>query len=1167
MQVLTVRSHPLQFLVCQSLCAMVLMNVAVSRVLAAQTAATGALVGTTLDPSGAMLPGATVLLQTKGGKEAKSTISDESGRFAFLLLPPGSYTLQANKSNFAPLSFPEIQVFVTETVRVELHFALETLVERAQVSSTAFLIQLDTSALGRVVSDNSISGLPLVTRNFTQIAELSPGIAVGVYNAGELGIGATAQSQINTSNDGIYVHGARSYDNNWQLDGISVSDILSSGSASGGIPTPNPDTLQEFKVQSGLYDAEFGTAVGANVSVITKPGTNSFHGTLFEFLRNDVLNANDFFLNKTGQQRPELKQNQFGFTVGGPARKDKIFFFGSYQGTRQINGIAAGQARIACTVTLSEPPITNHRSAKALGALFGGMQGALGGIAVAPDGSNINPVALALLNFKLPNGSFLIPTPQKVDTSRPFAQSGFSAFTQPCDFGEDQALMNVDDNLSPKNRLAAHFFVADDHQTVSFPGSGLNPSGNIRGFGSPGGSQFLVFSLAHTYFLSGNSVNDAKVGFVRTSANTAARAPFTWSDAGVSAGSMNENNELPSLNILGSISMASAFPRSYPQDSFALNDILSVLRGPHSLKMGGSLTRSEDNLDFAGTGAALRFLSWPDFLLGLSAKQNGASFSNVSGSSDFFGLLNREFRAWEGSAFVQDDYCLRRSLTLNLGLRYERLGQFADKLGRNSSFDFNRANSRPPAQGSLDGYIVAANFPDIVPAGVVRTNNTLGNYGEGQNALAPRVGFAWKVLPRSSRLALRGAYGIYYSRITGQAYTQSVSAFPFAISEFNSGLGNAAATFQNPFNEPFPTTSSFPRFVPYSPMTYLTVNALAPDIRPAMVQQFSLNVQAEVLHGWLLETGYVGARGTHLQRFRSLNQALDASPANPVREVKSNTLANIGLRVPIPGIPADSLRELESEGGSWYNGLEASLAKNLSHGLQFLASYTFSKTLDTDGAVIDGTSAGNTLTLGDQNSARQRRGRASFDRTHRFTFSTTWSIVSPAGGLRRAIFGGWSLSAIATIQAGSALTIADTNSKNVFGISEDRAQLTGVCSRSQLVRGGLVESKLNSYFNGSCFSTPPIIGADGMGTGFGDSATGIVDGPGQANLDLALLKAVPVKWPLETASLQFRAEFYNALNHPQFSNPDNNFTSPTFGVISSTAVSPRVGQLALRFAF
>jgi hypothetical protein len=663
-------------------------------------------------------------------------------------------------------------------------------------------------------------------------------------------------------------------------------------------------------------------------------------------------------------------------------------------------------------------------------------------------------------------------------------------------------------------------------------------------------------------------LNQARIGFVRTRAQMGADAPFKWSDVGVSESHMNENNELPSLNILGSVSMASVLPRTYTQNSFVFNDVLSFIKGSHALKFGGSLTRLQDNLDFAGFGSFVQFLSWPDFLLGLDGHDNGTgTFSNVFSSSDIFGLLDREFRVWEASGFVQDDYRIRRSFTLNLGMRYERVGQFGDQLGRNSSFDVKKADTSPPPSGSLDGYIVASNFPAALPRGVTRASNTFGNYGDGQNTIAPRIGFAWQVLPNTSRLVLRGGYGIYYSRPTGQTSTLSALAAPFSLTRINTGLTNAAATFQAPFAQPFPTADSFPMFQPYSPTTHSSVNALAPNFRPAMVQQFSLNTQVEVKQGWLLEIGFVGARGTHLQRFRSLNQALEASPSHPINGVTSNTLANIGLRVPIPGIRPDSLREMESEGSSWYNGLEVSLTKRLGHGLQFLASYTFSKTLDTDGADINSTSANNALTLGDQNSPEQRWGRASFDRTHRFILSAIWTLPSPHDGLERVVLGGWDVAAIVTIQSGSALTISDTNANNVFGISEDRAQLSGTCSKSQLVKGGSVESKLGGYFNAACFTSLPIIGADGIGTAFGNSGTGIVDGPGQANLDLAFSKTVLVNWPIEKSSVQFRTEFFNTLNHPQFANPDTNFTSPTFGVISSTAVNPRVIQLALKLAF
>jgi hypothetical protein len=729
-----VKRHPQR-----SILSVGLIAVLLSSGLHGQTVSTGALAGVALDSSGAQLPGVLLCLSNWETGHTESATSDERGRFSFLLLSPGTYQLQASRTDFNPLNLTEVHIALTETLRLELRLKLATHSERVLVSSEPLMIQTDSAALGRVVNETSVSELPLVTRNFAQITGLAPGVAVGVYNAGELGLGGTALSQIAKSNDGIFVHGARSYDNNFQIDGISVSDVQGSAAGSGGIPIPNPDSIQEFKVQTGLYDAGYGRYAGANVSLITKTGGNDFHGTVFEFFRNEVLNANDFFLNRTEQPRPPLRDNQFGFVFGGPIKKEKLLFFGSYQGTRQVNGVAAGQSRIACSASLSQPPLTDDRSPAALASMFSGMAGALGGVAIKADGSNINPTALALLNFKLPNGSFLIPTPQTVDTTRPFAQQGFSVFTEPCHFSENQFLTNVDYLIGAHSKLTARFFLAADDETVTFPGNGLNPAGNIPGFPSPSDSGFRVLSIGHTYSFRNGWLNEAQFGYVRTRTSTEAQTPFNWSDVGVAEGEMNFNNELPSLEIAGSLSLASGFPRTITQNSFVFGDDLSFVHGAHTLRLGGSITRFQDNINIVGLGSFVQFLSWPDFLLGLDAESNGTKFSNVFASFDDFGLTYRAYRVWEGTGFAQDDYRIGKSLTLNIGLRYERLGQFGDKLGRNSSFDLSKADANPPPDGSVAGYIVASNFPGAILPGVIQVNNEFGNYGKGQNTIAPVI--------------------------------------------------------------------------------------------------------------------------------------------------------------------------------------------------------------------------------------------------------------------------------------------------------------------------------------------------------------------------------------------------------------------------------------------
>jgi Carboxypeptidase regulatory-like domain/TonB-dependent Receptor Plug Domain len=1133
-----------------------------------QTASTGALVGQVLDASGRGIPHASVQATNQDMAASRSTVSDDEGRFVLPLVLPGTYQITAATSGHSQVQSIQVNVPVTETIRLSIPMKVAGITQSITVHANVSQLQNDSLALGGLVQARTIQDLPLASRNFTQIVDLSPGVASGVNNAAELGVGSGGLSQIDAGNDGIFVHGSRSYDNGYEFDGVPVNDLQGSSNASGGIPIPSPDAIEEFKVQTGLYDVSFGEHGGSSVSLVTKAGTNSIHGSAFEFFRNDVLNANDYFLNLARQPRADLKQNQFGATIGGPIRHDRLFYFGSYQGTRQSNGLAANQARIGCSASFVMPPLTGDRSARTLGALFAGMSGAFGGVAIKADGSNINPVALEMLNFKLPNGSYLIPSPQVVDTSEPVAIQGLAAISQPCHFDEDQVLASVDANLPHGDSLALRFMWSNGAMDVSFPGNGLNGTGNIPGFPSTIDNRFRVASASWVRPMRAELLNQLRFAYTSTLGSTSAQAPFHWSDFGIPIGSMNNEDGLPSLGIVGSINLASGFPRTFAQKRFYLSDMLTYSHGRHMLQAGGSLARIYDDVNIVGLGSLPLFLSWPDFLLGLNAEQNGTNlFSNVYGSVDDYGLLDREYRRWNGSLFIGDHFRAASTLNVDFGVRYERIGQFNDALGRNSSFDLSNADANPPSTGSVAGYVVGANYQGTLPAGVVRVGNDSATHGLGENSVVPRVGFAWQPRGIASDLVVRAGYGMYLSQATGQAFFQSVFSAPFSLYRENVGQSNAAATLNNPFPEPFPTPESFPQFPAYSPGGNISIGTVSSDFRPAIVQQYGLNVQLALTRDLVFEIGYVGTRGTHLLRSRSANQALSASLSNPIRGAVSNTVANISQRVPVPGIPPDQLALVESEGTSSFNDLEVSLNKRLSRGLQFLSSYTFSKTLDSDPANVNGTSAGNTLTRGDQNSPVQRRGRASFDRTNRFVLSALYSFPSPSERLARALFGGWTSSGVLTLQSGAALTIAYNNLPNVFGISEDRAQLQPQCTKSNLVRSGSVESKLSNYFNSACLTTPPVIGADGIGTAFGNSGSGIANGPGQSNIDLGVTRSVA--WPHrhEPMNLLFRAESFNLLNHPQFSNPNAAYGSASFGIISSTSVNPRVCQLSLRLAF
>ncbi len=1120
-------------------------------VVVAQTAATGALSGTVTDPNKAVVARAEVKVINEATGETRAVTSQTDGTYVMPLLPPGSYHIEAEATGFKRGTLPGIRIAVTEITTLDIRLEVGAIDASVMIEGNVAVVQTESSALGRVTDEKVVVSLPLVTRNYTQILALSPGVSSNVSNAAAIGRGSDAiEGSFLGSGSGTYVHGARAYDNNFQMNGLTINDLQGSGGSSGGFAVPNPDAIQTFKVQTGLYDASFGRSAGANVNVVTKSGGSNFHGTVFEFFRNEALNANDFFFNRAGRKKGVLRQNQYGFTLGGPIKKDKLLFFGSYQGNRQVNGIAPGGS-----ATFSSPPLTNDRSAAALGSLFAGQRGASGGTAILANGSNINPVALNLFQMKLPDGSFLIPTPQTIDPSQPFARRGFSVFSSPSTFNENQYLVNLDFLHTANSKFEGRFFSATSNQIRPLPGAVPGTPGLTH-------QEYRNLTVAHTYAFSSNLFNEARFGFHRIINDSRRLETFKFSEVGIN--SIPTIDDLPTLTITGSYLIGVGDDFQFVQNHYNLQDSLTYVRGPHTLRAGGGLTRSMVSNARSRSSGNLTFSSFPDLLLGLSAAQNGSSVSNVFSTFETSGLRERDQRVHDGFFYFQDDYKMMPQLTLNLGLRYDRIGQFSDAFGRNANFNFALADPNPPAAGSLAGFTIPANSAvSSVPAGVTQLESNLVTNGEGQNNFSPRLGFAWQVLPNSSRLVLRGGYGLYYSRLTGQPIFQLISQPPFSLIRTITGTPNAGATLSNPFQP----AVTFPSFVPYSPTTALSIRALAPDYRPSVTQQYSLNLQSEIVRDFLLEIGYVGTRGTHLQQTRSLNQAGLASASNPIRGVTTNTVANISQRLPVRGFTAPGIAQIENSGSSWYNGLEASLTKRFSRGYQFQASYTFSRVLDTNG--LDLNSSGIGVLLGDQNDPAGGYGRAIFDRTHRFVLSYVYEfpITSNRAGFVGKVLGGWALGGVTTIQTGQALTITATNANSIFGITNNRAQLASGCTHADLTTTGPVNQRVNNYFNTACFTAFPIIGADGVGTGYGNSGAGIVNGPGQNNTDIALFKKTPVRWPNESANIEFRAEFFNLFNTPQFANPGTVRTAANFGQISTTSVSPRIIQFALKFNF
>lgn len=1124
---------------------------------AAQTASTGAVVGTITDQTGAILPGSGITAVNDASGARRSTVADAHGVYRFSLLEPGSYTLEVKKENLQTQRKTGIVVNVAGTVTVDFALQVGEHKEEVNVQGAVQLVQTESDTLGGLVGRQTIGALPLSTRNYTQILDLSAGVQADVNNAGNLG----------RNTQDVFVNGARSIDNNFQMDGVQVNNF---GTGRGGdwlgysgIPIPNPDAIQEFNVQTSLYDAGYGRGAGANVNVVTKSGGNQFHGDVFEFLRNDKLNANDFFLNQTGQPRAELRQNQFGGALGGRIVPDKLFFFASYQGTRQINGVGSSSSSSA----LLPAPLTDDRSASALGQAFCGESGYE---AISCDGSNINPVALKLLNYKLANGQYLIPTPQIIESDSDGNPIGFSAFTEPSKFSEDQYVANIDYILSPRNTFSARGFLSNDPQTASFttnylelPGSGADTAFRNRS---------LILKL--TSALSPQVVNEAHLSFNRNYGRVATLTPVTDTEIGMVQPA--DVATIPTIGVTGLFNIGGTSNDDFTTaiNSLQAGDQVSATHGRHSLRFGFEAERVQDNFNLPGVKrGSVSFLSFSDFLLGESAAENGTDSSNVYSSSAQAGITDRHFRVNNYASFVQDDIKVNSQLTLNLGVRWEVLGGLSEKAGRLVNFWPTAADNDFSSGSTYSGYVVADNFTGELPSGVERTgNNTATANAVSWGNVGPRAGLAWRPFAGTNRFVVRGGYGIYYSRTSGNNVLQLLLEPPYVTSIYNYGTSNTAATFENPWGDGLPPASAFPIWTPRTIDAGGYIQNIEKDFSSPITQQWNVDLQYEIRPNLLWEVGYVGSEGQHLATFRLPNQAGLASDSNPINGVTTNTVENAYLRVPVLGFGPEGIWQVETEGNSLYNGLQTQVTKRLSYGLQFQAAYTFSKTLDdvsTSTPNLFVNSTGYTAVWGglvpnDQDRRRGSWGLADFDRRHRFVVSYLWQLptVHSGNAVLKTAANGWQSTGVYTLQSGNALSVFDLNSGTIYGLAYGLAQLASGYSGS-VATSGSTESRLNNWINADAFGTPVAIGG---GNGFGDSPRGVVRGPGQNNLDFSLIKNFRLDVLHEGALLQFRVESFNLFNHAQFRNPGTILGSG-FGQITQTAVMPRILQFALKLNF
>jgi hypothetical protein len=1067
--------------------------------------ATGILEGRVTDPSGGVVPGATIRVSgvSTGFIRAQDTTS--AGAY-HLSLPIGEYELRVSAPNFTEYIRTGIVVNVSQTVRVDLQLQVAGERETLTVTADATPVDFGSNAIGNVVTGRELVDLPLNGRNFTQLGLLQPGVApltAGLASAG--GPLRTGQAYA--------VNGQRPESNNYLLDGVTNVNRVDGGYA---LKTP-VDAIQEFRILTETAPAEYGGTSGANTTVVVRSGSNQLHGTLYEFLRNDHLDARNFF----ASQVEPLKQNQFGSTIGGPVRKNKDFFFGFYEGFRNRQGITQ-----SATV-----PSDAQRSGD-----FSGLKDPqtgqpvplINGFTGQPFPDNripapaINSTALALVRFY------------------PHANAGPNLFvtTQTVQNTSNHGGGRFDHIFSERDQISAHYmYVA---------GSNVNPlsvaGANVPGF--PVGEDFTTQSVAvsETHLFSGSKVNVLHAGFFRHRFDT--NKPLNRTSPrslGFNYGSTLAVAEGPPFFIVSgyaSVGNPITGPRDTAQNTFEFSDSFSHVTGAHSFKAGVDFRRNQINMtEGIASNGFFVFAPFP-------ASDSFASFL-LGFPVVFFqggGDMNRGLRNVDFATYGQDEWRITRHLTINYGLRWEVSTPFVDIR--------NRMNSWSPGQQST----VFPNAPKglLFPGDRGVPDGIAPAYWKG---FMPRIGLAWDPTG-SGKMSIRAAYGIFYDSFTngvGGPLQAPLSAVPWTQAR---QIG-PPINFTDPWNgqNPF-TPNSFPQ-----PTTVLTVEN---GMRPPYAQNWNLSVQRSFAGNYLLDVRYIGNKGTRLPRM------IEANPAEYGPGATSDNADRRRLYAGCKGAqgPCDfaSVGLITNSTNSTYHAAQMALSRRFNHGLAFLISYTFSKSLDYVSSFNVSGSAPR-LVAGENDLAQNpfalkaEHGPALFDARHRFVLSASYEIPFPrsAGNVAHAAFGGWQLNAIANSSSGTPFTVYDSANVSLQGSAPE---ITGFySSRPNLIRDpNQGPHTANQWVSRAAFQRLNPTSQAGQ---FGNEGRNVVRGPGIANLDLSLLKSIPVK---DRLRLQFRAELFNIANHANFGLPDNDVASPNFGRVLE-AGPPRLVQFGLKLIF
>jgi Carboxypeptidase regulatory-like domain len=1131
---------------------------------------TADILGTVTDSTAAVVRNADVTLTNLGTNEKRRALSNSSGNYSFTLLPVGHYSIAVKATGFATSITKDLSVEAGDHARndVQLHLGPESTV--VEVTASIPLLQAESATVSSTVTAKAVQDLPLNGRNFVQLVQLVPGANEGPGTG--LSSGGRPDDR-RTNPAGLSVNGQDDTLNNWVVDGVDDNERII---GTIGVK-PNVEGIQEITVQTNSYAAEAGRTAGGVINIVTRSGTNQFHGSIYEYFRNDIIDARNFF--QTTGPKPELRQNQYGGSIGGPVIKNKMFFYFDYEGFRQI----ASVTYTGTVPTMQEWDDINGQNGGSPLALLSTSNGTLQAYNA---GAPINPLMLNYLKlFPAPTNSNLannfIISPNKTQNYNIYDARVDYKFNENNLFFGRYSYNKVDTFTPPNFGIVA----------------GVQISGGSFNFDGPANDAAQQFAFGFTHIFSASLLMDLRAGFNRINNLS---LPLNYGlnvdqnvigfPASMTSFSPYANSLTPvSIGPFGGIGDGTYVPLQDIDNTFQYGGTISWTKGDHNIKAGIALIRRQArNVQSAFGVGAYQFNLPSDSAFTQLQTQNNQLASTLLGAFTrqlrSFNLYPTDYRSWEPSGFAQDSWKVEPKLTLMLGVRYDVFTPFTEAHNHISNFDFPEAIT-----------LSAANIQAALKIAAVNGVNSQVNLPTDHSNVAPRIGFSFSARPTT---VIRGGYGLSFfpGNYTSSAGLQNAPFTSIYTPNCQSTLAVQIEMAQNAFvgqnpdcvtigargalnsTEAIPPPSA-PNINALSLTTGLGFAAEAPNFKSALIQQFNLQLEQQVGDN-VFTIGYVGNLGQHLpESINNINQPSPFNPLYPAGSAQNPTGGAHQLQTQLPNLSTVSY--IQSEGISNYSALQTSFQRRFAKGLALDANYTWAKALsDISGFSQQGSQG---WSYANPNQIRQiEYGKADNDLQNRFALSLNYELQygNEFTGVRKVFLAGWTTNMIMVWQSGKPFSVIESGQgpdnpldsgpaapiPTQYGYNNRAVPLNsgGSDRPNQIADARLSHKTLKEFFNTAAFAPQPL------GT-VGNTQRNSLFGPDFRHVDLSLFKNFPVT---ERVNVQFRVETFNISNTPSFYIQNNNagnqeFGNAAFGSISATDpnYTPRQYQFALKVVF